>query len=160
MTILKSRVTLSKGENCDWLTRLSSSSQVPQASRAVRAHGKRAGAVNRRPAQSGAAGDLAGGHPRVQPQRHRSVKQIVGSAANVKPDRQQTRPVRARPWKTDGYTDRPGGPDPVRYTSVDPRIHRHPPAPPGTDTKQPASQENPASGAFSQRVAGVGFEPT
>jgi len=30
-----------------------------------------------------------------------------------------TRPVRGRPWKADGYADRPGGPDAVRYMSVD-----------------------------------------
>jgi hypothetical protein len=29
------------------------------------------------------------------------------------------RPVRGRPWKTSGYTDRPTGPHAVRYTSVD-----------------------------------------
>ena len=29
-------------------------------------------------------------------------------------DELQARPVRARPWKADGYTDRPGGPDPAR----------------------------------------------
>ena len=28
-------------------------------------------------------------------------------------------PVRARPWKADGYTDRATGTDAVRYTSVD-----------------------------------------
>jgi hypothetical protein len=29
----------------------------------------------------GAAGDLGGGHPGVQPQRHRRVPQVVGAAA-------------------------------------------------------------------------------
>jgi hypothetical protein len=32
--------------------------------------------------------------------------------------------VRGRPWRADGYTDRPGGPDAVRYTSVDTATHR------------------------------------
>jgi hypothetical protein len=45
---------------------------------------------------------------------------------------QAPRPVRARPWKTDGYTDRPSRPDPVRYTSVNPRIQRPPPVHDGT----------------------------
>ena len=34
------------------------------------------------------------------------------------------RPVRARPWKADGYTDRPTGTDAVRYTSVDTATNR------------------------------------
>jgi hypothetical protein len=34
------------------------------------------------------------------------------------------RPVRGRPWKADGYTDRATGPDAVRYTSVDTATHR------------------------------------
>jgi hypothetical protein len=29
------------------------------------------------------------------------------------------RPVRGRPWKTSGYTDRATGTNPVRYMSVD-----------------------------------------
>ena len=35
-----------------------------------------------------------------------------------------TRPVRARPWKADGYTDRATRPDAVRYASVDTATHR------------------------------------
>ncbi len=34
------------------------------------------------------------------------------------------RPVRGRPWKADGYTDRATGPDAVRYASVDTATHR------------------------------------
>jgi hypothetical protein len=35
------------------------------------------------------------------------------------PDQPSARPVRGRPWKTDGVADRTTGPDAVRYTSVD-----------------------------------------
>ena len=60
-------------------------------------------------------------------------------------------------------TDRPGGPDAVRYTSVDTATHR--PAVTHPDTrrdkrKQPAGRVSAASGPFTQVVAGVGFEPT
>jgi hypothetical protein len=34
-------------------------------------------------------------------------------------DTPPVRPVRGRPWKTSGYTDRATGTDAVRYTSVD-----------------------------------------
>jgi hypothetical protein len=33
-------------------------------------------------------------------------------------------PVRGRPWKADGYTDRATGTDAVRYTSVYTAAHR------------------------------------
>jgi hypothetical protein len=35
-----------------------------------------------------------------------------------------TRPVRGRPWKADGYTDRATGLDAVRHASVDTATHR------------------------------------
>ncbi len=54
------------------------------------------------------------------------------SALHVQPEHPAGAAVRGRPWKTDGYTDRPNGPDPVRYTSVVPRIQRHPPLQGGT----------------------------
>jgi hypothetical protein len=34
------------------------------------------------------------------------------------------RPVRGRPWKADGYTDRAMGTDAVRYASVDTATYR------------------------------------
>jgi len=42
------------------------------------------------------------------------------STALVKLEHAVAEPVRGRPWKADGYTDRPQGPDAVRYASVDP----------------------------------------
>jgi hypothetical protein len=46
------------------------------------------------------------------------------SAPRVKPAHAPARPVRAVRGNADGYTDRPTGPKPVRYASVDPATQR------------------------------------
>ena len=60
----------------------------------------------RAPGKHGAAGRT---HGDARPTRQRA------SSRNTPP----APPVRGRPWKTGGYTDRPGGPHAVRYASVD-----------------------------------------
>jgi hypothetical protein len=42
-----------------------------------------------------------------------------GSAARAKAGHAASAPVRGRPWKTSGYTDRATAPDAVRHASVD-----------------------------------------
>ena len=88
----------------------------------------------------------------------------AGSAVQVKPEHAASM---ARPWmsveKPTVHTDRPGGPEAVRYTSVDTATYRltvthH-------DTRRDKKKTAPgcvsaAQGPFSQVVAGVGFEPT
>jgi hypothetical protein len=74
------------------------------------------------------------------------------------------RPVRGRPWKTSGYTDRATALDAVRYASVDTATRRS--TVQQGDTRRdkgetpPVARESAATGAFPQVVAGVGFEPT
>ena len=72
-------------------------------------------------------------------------------------------PVRGRPWKTGGYTDRPGSPTPSAIRPWTPphsgpqrdKVTHH-----GTENNSPHSREFAANGLFPQVVAGVGFEPT
>jgi hypothetical protein len=73
------------------------------------------------------------------------------------------RPVRGRPRKADGYTDRATGPDAVRHASVDTATHRLTVT--RRDTRRDKKETAPgrvsaARGPFPQVVAGVGFEPT
>jgi signal transduction histidine kinase len=75
------------------------------------------------------------------PNRRPSHQRIHGDARSTQRrtssrNTRSARPVRGRPWKADGYADRPGGPDAVRYMSVD------------TATQGPTA------------LQGVGFEPT
>jgi hypothetical protein len=70
------------------------------------------------------------------------------SAAHVKPGHAASA---ARPWKTDGYTDRSGGriPSAIRpwilgYSGT----RRYKAARPGTETKRPASREFQLAGRF------------
>ncbi len=63
--------------------------------------------------------------PRPSPgENHQGSGPAHGDARSTRPgtssqDTPPARPVRGRPWKADGYTDRSGGPDAVRYASVD-----------------------------------------
>ncbi len=69
-------------------------------------HQRTAFPAARAPGKHGAAGRT---HEDARPTRQRA------SSRNTPP----APPVRGRPWKTGGYTDRPGGPHAVRYASVD-----------------------------------------
>jgi hypothetical protein len=96
-------------------------STIPTKTRAVTAR-------SARPAASRSPGPLlqSSARPPSRPPSSREVAR-AGGHRDARPTLQrtssrntlQTRPVRGRPWKTDGYTDRPGDPDAVRYTSVD-----------------------------------------
>jgi hypothetical protein len=63
---------------------------------------------------------------------HGTKAESSDRAARVKPAHAPARPVRAVRETADGYTDRPTGPNPVRYASVAPRTQRHPPVQGGT----------------------------
>ena len=76
---------------------------------------------------TGAAGRTQGEHAR-----------LGGASSRNKPP---ARPVRGRPWKPGGYTDRPGGPHAVRYASVD-AATQHPTARQG-DTSRDRAQTAP-----------------
>lgn len=99
-----------------WLTRRAASS--PQGCPGPSTAATNARATRARPASSRPPAERPVA-PRAQP-----GKCTLDSAAHVKAGHGPVRPVRGRPWKTSGYTDRPGGPTPVRYTSVAPATQR------------------------------------
>ena len=101
---------------------------------AVNARATRAAPPARPPSRSPAPPPWPSAHPPSPPARvpRNHPEPPAGtsgctpdSATRVKPgNARQRRPVRGRPWKADGYTDRATGPDAVRYASVDIATHR------------------------------------
>jgi transposase len=64
---------------------------------------------------------LAGHTEASKPARDLILAEIAARLDAEHGDGMSARPIRGRLWKTDGHTNRPSGPDPLRYTSVDPR---------------------------------------
>ena len=99
---------------------------------------------------------------------HFSPERQAGTSASAGPLSVASPCLRPRPWPSVKQptvrTDRPGGTHPVRYASVDTATQRSTALQGDTprDREETAriAEKSPASGPFSQLVAGVGFEPT